>query len=175
MIDEKDLIGYNSKGEKIVLKNQSAYYKAILCNRTEKDEMYSTLDNVGDLNGDVGQQWLALYAERNNNNQPILADSLKVLVNDDKVPSGYTTGIHFFGTTAAENLNNTMYVWNSSAPKVYVYFKTEEAASAGAEGSSFTWGYFALAAGAGLLIGAVVTAVCMTAARKKKKDKTESE
>ena len=38
MIDEKDLIGYNSKGEKIVLKNQSAYYKAILCNRSEKEE-----------------------------------------------------------------------------------------------------------------------------------------
>lgn len=75
---------------------------------------------------------------------------------------------------ATEIVNNTMYVWNSSVPKVFVYFKTEEAASAGAEGSSFTWGYPAIGAGAGLLIGAVGTAVCMTAARKKKKDKTES-
>ena len=174
MIDEKDLIDYNEKNEKIVLKNQTAYYKAILCNRTEKDEMYDTLGDVGDLNGDVGQQWLALYAERNNIGQPILADSFKVVVKDAEVPAGYTTGIHFFGTTAAENLNNTLYVWNSSAPMVYVYYKTEEAGtSAGAEGSSFTFGHLALAGGAGLLIGAVITAICMTAARKKKKNKTE--
>ena len=186
MIDEKDLIDYNSKNEMIVLKNQSAYYKAILCNRTDKDEMYGTLGEVGDLNGDVGQQWLALYAERNDLNQPILADSFKVIVNSTEIPAGYKTGIHFFGITAAENLNNPLYVWNSSAPRVYVYFKTEKAeasgtntsdsdTSSGAEGSSFTAGYLALAGGAGLLLGAVITAVCMTVARKKKKEKSKSE
>ena len=170
MIDEKDLIYNNEKNEKIVRKNQLAYYKAILCNRTEKDEMYKTVGDVGDLNGDVGQQWLALYAERNNLNQPILADSFKVVLKDEQVPAGYSTGIHFFGTEAAENLNNTLYVWNSSAPKVYVYYKTEE--GSGAEGSSFIIGYIAIAAGAGLLIGAVVTAICMNAAWKRKKKKT---
>ena len=174
MIDEKDLIGSNEKNEKIVLKNQTAYYKAILCNRGEKDEMYGTLKDVGDLNGDVGQQWLALYAERNSIYKPILADSFKVVVNDETVPAGYNTGIHFFGTQAAENLNNTLYVWNSSAPKVYVYYKTDASyfSDTGAEGSSFTMGHLAIAGGAGLLIGALITAVTMKAVGKKKKKKS---
>ena len=34
MVDEKDITAYNAKGEKIVIKNQSAYYKAVECNRT---------------------------------------------------------------------------------------------------------------------------------------------
>ena len=43
MVVEKDLIEYNSKSEKIILKNQSAYYEAVKCNRTSKDEMFKNL------------------------------------------------------------------------------------------------------------------------------------
>ena len=79
MVDEKDITAFNKYGEKIVIKNQAAYYKAALCNRKESDEYYDTVGNVADLNGDVGKQWLAIYYAKNEANMPILADSLKVV------------------------------------------------------------------------------------------------
>ena len=165
IIDEKDLIGYNSKGEKIVLKNQAAYYKAVFCNRKAGDEYYKTVGNVADLNGDVGQQWLALYAERNEAEAPILADSF-ICVKNTEIPSGYKTGIHMFGTQTAENLNNPLYVWNSSAPNVYVYFKTEEAVASTA-GSNFTLGSLAITGSAGIALGAAVTALGIKVKKRK--------
>ena len=175
MVDEKDIVEYNSKGEKIVRKNQSAYYKVVECTRNSSNEMYASIGNSGDLNGTIGKQWLAMYYEKNEANAPILADSLMAVVKSKEVPAGYKTGLHMFGTEAAENLNNTLYVWNSSAPKIYVYYKTEEpdTSGSGAEGSSFTAGYIAIAGGAGLLIGSVVTAICMNASKKKKKEETK--
>ena len=168
MVDEKDITGYNIKGEKIVLKNQAAYYKAALCNRTGGD-YYGTVGNIGDLNGYVGKQWLALYAAKNEAEAPILASSFKY-TGSTEIPSGYKTGIHSFGTDAAENLNNTLYVWNSSAPKVYVYFKTEEAPASTA-GSIFTAGTVALAGICGLAAGALISVICLKVARKKKESK----
>ena len=167
MVDEKDITAYNSNGDKIVIKNQSAYYKAALCNRKDGDDYYSVVGDVGDLNGDVGQQWLALYAERNENNDPILADSFKISTSE-QIPAGYENGIHMFGTSAAENLNNPLYVWNSSAPKVYVYFKLDVGASTA--GSSFSRGAVALTGVGGLATGALATALIMTFARKKKEE-----
>ena len=166
MVDEKDITGYNVKGEKIVLKNQAAYYKAALCNRTGGD-YYGTVGNMGDLNGYVGKQWLALYAARNEAEAPILADSFKV-TGSAEIPAGYESGIHSFGTDAAENLNNTLYVWNSSAPKVYVYFKIAQGSPASTAGSSFTAGTVAIAGAAGLAIGALAAALCLKATKKKK-------
>ena len=170
MVEEKDIIGYNKKGEKIMLKNQSAYYKAVECNRTEADEMFKALGTCADMNGDVGQQWLALYAVKNEAVEPILASSLKVVVDDTQMPAGYTTGIHMFGTDAAFNLNSSLYDWNDSAPSVYIYFKTDDSAASTA-GSNFTVGSLALAGGAGLLIGAAITAVASAAIKKKEETK----
>ena len=168
IIDEKDLIGYNSKGEKIVLKNQSAYYKLVDCNRTQADEMYKVLGTGSDMNGDVGQQWLALYAVKNEAMQPILANSLKVVVDDAQMPAGYTTGIHMFGTEAAFNLNSGLYDWNDSAPSVYVYFKTDDSA-ASTTGANFSTGTLALSGSVGIALGAVITALVLKAKRKPKK------
>ena len=166
MVDEKDITAYNANGDKIVIKNQSAYYKAALCNRKDGDDYYSVVGDVGDLNGDVGQQWLALYTERNENKDPILADSFKISTSE-QIPAGYEKGIHMFGSSAAENLNNPLYVWNSSAPKVYVYFKLDAGAST--MGSSFTRGAVALSGVSGLALGALAAALIMSVARKKKK------
>ena len=170
MVDKKDLIGYNSKGEKIILKNQSAYYKAVECNRTENDEFYAVLGTCADMNGDVGKQWLALYAVKNEAMEPILASSLKVVTGSAEVPSGYETGIHMFGTSAAFNLNSSLYDWNNEAASVYVYFQRDETAASTA-GSNFTGGTLALSAGGGLLLGAAVTALGMTASKKRKENK----
>ena len=171
MVDEKDIIGYNAKGEKIMLKNQSAYYKAVECNRAESDEFYNVLGNRADMNGDVGKQWLALYCVKKELMEPILASSLKVVTNSVEVPAGYTTGIHMFGSDAAFNLNSSLYDWNNDAESVYVYFQTDDTV-VGTTGSNFTAGTLALSGGAGLVLGAVITALAMKT--KKKSDKKEA-
>ena len=165
MIDEKDLIGYNSEGEKIVLKNQAAYYKAVECNRKSGDEMFENLGTCADLNGDVGSQWLALYAEKDEKSEPIIADSLTVVTNSDEVPSEYETGIHMFGSQTAFNLNSKLYDWSKDAPAVYVYYKTDSSKPNGA-GANFTAGIIALAGGAGIVVGALVAAFAV----KRKKE-----
>ena len=166
MVDERDIIAYNSKGEKVVLKNQTAYYKAVECNRTEEDEMYKSIGTCADMNGDVGRQWLALYAVKNEAMQPILAASLKAVTGSEQVPAGYSTGIHMFGSEAAFNLNSNLYCWNNNVDSVFVYFKTEDS-SASTAGSNFTVGSLALAGGAGLVLGAVLTAISMNPKKKK--------
>ena len=177
MVDEKDITAINPKGETIVIKNKSAYYKAVECNRAESDEWYETLGASADLNGTVGKQWLALYTERNENDAPIVADSLKVVVGSADVPADYTTGIHMFGSDAAYNLNNSQLVWNNEAKSVYVYYTVDETAAnasmnkennAGMTGSVTTSGFIVLAGVGGLALGVIGT-LCIKALMKKKK------
>ena len=165
IIEEKDLIGYNNKGEKVVLKNQSAYYKLAECNRNANDEFYSVLGTGADMNGGVGKQWLALYTVKKDLMHPILASSLKVVTDSVEIPAGYTTGIHMFGSDAAFNLNSSLYDWNNSAPSIYVYFQTDDAVTK--TGSIFTGGALALTGGAGIALGAVATALIMMKKKKK--------
>ena len=173
MVDEEDLTAFNSKGEQIVIKNQAAYYKVVECNGVEGDGWYDKFGTYADLNGGVGRQWLALYVARNENKAPILASSLKAVVGSANVPSGYQTGIHMFGSSAAYNFNNSQIVWNNKAPSVFVYFKVDETAAsdAAATGSVLTTGYLVLTAVAGLAVG-VLGVVCVTAITKKKKVRT---
>ena len=170
MVDKEDLIGYNSKGEEIVLKNQSAYYKAVESNRKKGDDYFNDIDTCADMNGCVNPQWLALYAAKNESMNPILASSLKVVVGNTTVPEGYNTGIHMFGEKAAFNLNNKLYCWNQKAKSIMVYYKTDNSASAAA--SNFTSGTLALAGGGGVLLGACITALGMKATGKRKENKT---
>ena len=171
MVDEKDIIGFNKKGEKIMLKNQSAYYKAVECNRNAKDEMYKNLGICSDMNGDVGRQWLALYAVKKDLMEPILASSLKVVTGSAQIPAGYETGIHMFGTDAAFNLNSSLYDWNNEATSVYVYFNSDDTAVS-TTGSDFTGGALALSGGAGFVLGAALSAIAFNV--KKKKSRTET-
>ncbi|MBO7548867.1 MAG: hypothetical protein J6T77_02760, partial [Clostridia bacterium] len=57
------------------------------------------------------------------------------------------------------------YDWNDDAESVYIYFQTDDTA-VGTTGSNFTAGTLALSGGAGVAVGAVVTALFM----KKKKN-----
>ena len=162
-----------AKGEQIVLKNQTAYYKAVQSNRKEGDSYYDDIDTCADMNGCVNPQWLALYAAKNEEQSPILANSLKAVAGSSEVPQGYETGIHMFGEKAAFNLNNKLYCWNQKAKSIMVYYKTD-AAAASMDGSGFAAGKLALAGGVGLILGAVVTALGMTVAGKSKKNKASS-
>ena len=184
MVDAKDITAYNAKGEMEVIKNQSAYYKAVECNRTSGDEKYKNIGTFADMNGDVGKQWLALYAVKNEAMAPILADSLLVKVNETDLPAGYTTGIHMFGSDSAFNLNDSKYVWNANASKVFVYFNVDDKPvststgasvgtntdSASVTGSVFTMGNLVLSAGIGFVLGAGIAMLIFIAMKPKKKE-----
>ena len=176
MVDETAITYTNERGEKLVKQNQAAYYEAVKCNRKENDKNFEALDYCADMNGDVGQQWLALYACRNYQEmQPILADSFRVVVGSNDIPAGYDNrGIHMFGSDSAFNLNSKLYDWNQSAKSVFVYFKVDETAPVGeaaTAGSAFSTGRVAVAAICGVGLGALVTALAMTAVNKKKSRK----
>ena len=167
IIDEKDLVSYNKKGEKIVLKNQSAYYKAVESNLEDGDFKFDEIGAVADMNGCVGKQWLVLYSNSNELMNPILASSLKAVIGSSEIPSGYSKGIHMFGSDAAFNLNSNLYDWNESAKSVFVYYKTDDFA-ASTTGTTFSGGTLALTGGAGLAIGALATAFATKSSRKKR-------
>lgn len=167
IVGEWDVTGYNKKGEKIVVRDQTAYYKIVETNRPEDAEYYRTLGTGNDLNGDVGQQWLTLYSVKKEAADPILAGTLRAVVGSADIPAGYETGIHMFGEDTAYNLNDTELVWNENAPSIKVYYKTDSTAPS-ESGSSFSAGVVALAAGTGLLAGALLTAASMIIVKKRR-------
>ena len=170
--------------EKEMIKNETAYYRVVECNRTAGDsditkKNYEVMETRNDLNGDIGKQWLALYAVKYRGGTPILADSLLYQKDSSTVPDGYSTGIHEFGGKAATNLNNKKYLFRDNPPSLKVFFKTETktveqlagttgANKANGTGSIFGAGTAAMSGGIGLVIGALLGAMVM--GRRKKKN-----
>ena len=182
MVERTDISGTNAKGDPIMIRNQTAYYKVVSCNRTEGDssvekENYKILGDRSDLNGDVGQQWLALYSVKYENGLPILADSLKLKMGDGDAPKGYTTGIHMFGDTVPWNLTYPKYAYNDPYDGTYVYFKNDTAtvkdqtAGASTTGSFFSGNSLAIGAVVGLVIG-IAGVIVINKVKNRKKKKT---
>ena len=92
IVDEADIVTTvkGEDGKDITLTNfdQFMYYDVVKCNRQEKGLSPSAQTNVdkykewgcgdaADINGDVGQEWVAMYVNRSpKKGNPILADSL---------------------------------------------------------------------------------------------------
>ena len=180
IVDEVDITATNEKGEKVMIQNQTAYYKSVLCNRTEGEtdvekKNLEILRDRSDLNGDVGKQWLALYSVKYENGMPILADSFKVRMGNTDLPEGYSTGIHRFGEKSAFNLTSKYYCYNDPNNGTYVFFKNDNATvkALTAAGSLFSGGSIMIGVGIGLVAGSVITVIIMKAVSKKKKEKTK--
>ena len=175
IVDEADITAKNEKGETVMIRNQTAYYKVVSCNRKQgnsnvEKKNFEILKDRNDLNGDVGKQWLSLYSVKYKNGAPILADSLKMQWGS-KLPDGYSTGIHRFGEKAAFNLTSPFYCYNDPNKGTYVYYKHDNAfvKDLTAAGSVFSGSSIALGSVIGLIVGCAVTAIIMAVAGKKKK------
>ncbi len=89
-----------------------------------------------------------------------------------------------FGSDSAFNLNDSKYVWNANASKVFVYFNVDDKPvststgasvgtntdSASVTGSVFTMGNLVLSAGIGLVLGAGIAMLIFIAMKPKKKE-----
>ena len=182
IVDRADISAINQKGETVMIKNQTAYYKSVVCNRTDgssdlEKKNHEILKDRNDLNGDVGMQWLSLYSVKYENGTPILADSRKIKMGSGDAPEGYTTGIHRFGEQNAFNLTSKLYCYNDPNDGTYVYFKNDTATvkDLSTTGSAFSVGTLAIGAVIGLILGGLVTfAVMKMIAKKKKKEQAQA-
>ena len=177
MVEETDITATNEKGEKIMIENRTAYYKAVTCNRTDgggsdiEKKNHEILKDRADLNGDVGRQWLALYSVKYENGLPILADSLKLKLGKGPAPEGYTTGIHMFGEAAVQNLTDSKALcYNDPNEGTYVFYKQDTTPVNGqtAAGSLFSGGSIALGLIVGLLAGGGLMWLLTIPSRKKR-------
>ena len=168
IVDEADITYLDADGNKLVTRNDTAYYSVVKTNRPESHENYESLHDYADLNGDVGQQWLALYTAKQSGGEPILADSLKVVKGSTKLPDGYEKGVHMFGSNAAMNLTDSRYTYNDNLNGIYLYFKTEAAASTDTA-SVFSGGSLALVGVGGAVVGAALGALVTVLIKRKKK------
>ena len=166
IVDEVDITKTDENGKKIFVRNDTAYYQAVRCNRKNDSADYAMMKDFGDLNGDVGKQWMALYTQKNGS-VPILADSLKVVMGNPDLPEGYKTGIHMIGEKAAVNLTDERYTYNNGMNGIYVYYKTADESASGTA-SAFGGGVLALVGAGGVLVGVILGAVITILIKKKK-------
>ena len=100
-------------------------YSCVLWNRDRNDD--SGRDNRGDLNGDAGDQWLALYTTRDRAmGAPILADSIITKVGDSGIPNADKGGnyvpLTMFGRDSVQNLVDKTYSYNDEVGGIYLWY-----------------------------------------------------
>ena len=184
IVEKTDITATDTKtGKEMMIQNQTAYYRYVPCNRTDgssnvEKKNHEILLDRADLNGDVGQQWLALYSVKYENGMPILADSLKLKLGKGDAPEGYSTGIHMFGDEAVQNLTDASksmpLCYNDPHEGTYVFFKRDTTPVKGLiAGSVFSGGSLLLGAILGLIAGVGLT-MLITFSSKKRRERRAS-
>ncbi len=180
MVDEADIVEYKTgadgKQEKVITFRDYAYYEVVKCNRQEIGLHQNAQDDVekyaewgcgdaADLNADVGKEWLAMYVNRSSaKGNPILADSLTVQYKSAAMPSGCTGTLHMFLMSAPVKLDETLYCYRDDHEGMYLFWKSDEKAYTA---SAFNYGYLALAAIGGAIVGVLATTLVLLPKRKK--------
>ena len=128
-------------------------------------------DNSGDLNAWSAQRWNALYTTTDKKaGDPIIASSLLIYLNDSEFPSEDHGAVHYFGETAAANVNR--YQFKKTAPATYIFYQRDHSLSMTA--STFSSGQLVMFTGCGLLGGVAIGSLGVIGAGKMKKKKEEN-
>ncbi len=163
--------GVNEKDEQVF-----TYYTAVKCNREEAQfvtDNTKILEDYGDLNGDVGKQWVALYTTKDSAaGNPITTDFVVQYANTN-VP-GDSTALSAFCESTAQNLTNEKsgYTYNDSKKGIYLFYSTDNAAYAG---SVVTDGGYVLIGGCAAVVFAGIAYFVINSIKKKKEKKNEKE
>ena len=147
------------------------YYKAVKCNRAAQNmvtDRTKLLGDYGDLNGDVGKQWVALYTTTDSAAGDPITTDFKVQYKDTNVPDD-STALSIFCESVAQNLTNKKagYTYADSKGGIYLFYGTDKSALAGSVISTEHMS-IAIAAGIGVAIGVVVDMVLRKTKNKKK-------
>ena len=133
------------------------YYSPVKCNRIEKNMVTDNnklLEDYGDLNGDVGKEWVALYTTTDKAaGDPITAKFL-VQYENTNIPND-TVALSMFGESVAQNLTNKKsgYTYADDKNGIYLFYGTDTSIFAG---SVFTNGTY-------ILCGVCITVLCCVA------------
>ena len=121
----------------------------------------------GDLNAWSAQRWNALYTTTDKKaGDPIIASSLVVKLKDSKFPTDEHGAVHYFGETAAADVNRYNF---RSGTATYIFYKRDHSLSMTA--STFTSGQMIMFTGFGLLGGVAIGSLGVIGAGKIKKKK----
>ena len=196
IVDESDIktTVKGDDGKDVTLTNfdQFVYYDVVKCNRQEIGLSPSAQKNVdkykewncgdaADINGDVGQEWVAMYVNRSpKKGNPILADSLVLKLGKDseKKPADRNGYLHFFTIDDPFRMDDDNYSYSVYEDKdgysgMYLYWNGDVNAfadGASATASAFNGGTLALAGIGGLALGILGTTLVMLPRLRKRKE-----
>ena len=150
------------------------YYSAVKCNRVAQGMVTDStklLGDYGDINGDVGRQWVALYTTTDKAaGNPITTD-FTVQYNDTNIPNDDSTALSIFCESTAQNLTNEQagYTYADDKDGIYLFYGTDSSVFAG---SVFTGGNYVLVGGLSALVAAVIFFFIGRAVGRKKRNVT---
>ena len=165
MVDEST----NDAGEKVY-----TYYTAAKCNRAEAGfvtDANKLLDDYGDINGDVGRQWVALYTSHDKAAGDPITTVPVVRYESSDIPKGSSNALSMFGENVAQNLTNKQlgYTYADGMGGIYMFYNVDENAFAGSVFSNSSHILISVAAAAVVGIAAFFAGVGV----KKKKAQGE--
>ncbi len=155
------------------------YYKAVKCNRVEQNmvtDATKLLGDYGDLNGDVGRQWVALYTTTDKAaGNPVTTDFIVQTANSN-LPNDSSTALSMFGESVAQNLTNKKmgYTYADSKDGIYMFYNTDSSAFAASVFSNATYVLVGAAGAAALVAVFFVGRAVGKKAGKKKEGESEN-
>ena len=164
--------GVNENDERVY-----TYYSAVKCNRAAQgmeSDKTKLLGDFGDINGDVGRQWVALYATKDAAaGDPITKDFIVQYGNSD-IPND-STPLSIFCESTAQNLTNKKagYTYADSKEGIYLFYGTDSNVFAG---SVFSSGKYVLVGGVSAIVAAAIAFYIgkYVGAKNSKKSKKET-
>ena len=144
MVDENT----NDSGEKVY-----TYYDAVKCNRVEAGfvtDANKLLGDYGDINGDVGRQWVALYTTKDKAAGDPITSVPVVQYKSSDIPKGSSAALSMFGENVAQNLTNEQlgYTYDDDMGGIYMFYNVDENAFAGSVFSDSSYILISVAAAA---------------------------
>ncbi len=134
------------------------YYDAVKCNRVDAGmvtDATKLLGDYGDINGDVGRQWVALYTTKDKAaGDPIVTGGLQVQYESSSIPKESSTALSMFGENVAQNLTNKQlgYTYADGKSGIYLFYNVDESAFAGSVFSDSS--YILVSVAAAIVVGA---------------------
>ncbi len=161
MVDEN----VNDNDEKVY-----TYYTAVKCNRVEAGmvtDATKLLEDYGDINGDVGRQWVALYTTKDKAAGNPITTVPQVKYKNSNLPDEECTALSMFGEDVAQNLTNEQagYTYDDDMGGIYMFFNTDKNAFAGSVFSNGT--YILVSAAAAIVVGCAAFFAGMGVQKKK--------
>ncbi len=158
----------NDKDEKVY-----TYYTAVRCNRAEQGmvtDATKLLGDFGDLNGDVGRQWLALYTTKDKAAGDPITTDLVVQYKSSDLPKDKGYALSMFDESVAQNLTNKKlgYTYADGKGGIYLFYNADSTAFA--TGSIFSNAKYVLIGVAEIAVIAAAFFIGRAVGKKKRKE-----